>query len=124
MSIRACTYQDLLEISILHEKYFKDEFDMPDLMSYICSFVVEDEQGIILAGGVRDIAECTAITNQARKPIVRAAALHHLLDAATFVCRETGYDEMYVWSQNPKYSKRLTKNGFRFHRGQSLIYDL
>ncbi len=124
MSIRACTYDDLLEIRLLHEKYFENEFDMPDLMSYICAFVIEDEQGIVLAGGVRDIAECTAITDQSRPAVVRAAALHHLKDAATFVCRESGYDEMYAWSQNPKYSKRLMKNGFRPHRGQSLILSL
>jgi N-acetylglutamate synthase-like GNAT family acetyltransferase len=122
--IRACTYEDLPEIARLHELYFGDQFNMPDLMSYICAFIIEDEQGIILAGGVRDIAECTAITDQSRKPIIRAAALHHLLDASTFVCREQGYEEMYAWSQDPKYSKRLTKNGFRYHAGQSLIYDL
>jgi hypothetical protein len=122
--IRACTYADLSEIEKLYEKYFKDEFNMPDLMSYICAFVIEDEQGIILAGGVRDIAECSAITDQSRPAVVRAAALHHLKDAATFVCREHGYDQMYAWSQNPKYSRRLIKNGFRFHAGQSLLIDL
>jgi hypothetical protein len=122
--IRACTYQDLAEIKKLHEKYFSEEFDFPDLMSYICAFVVEDEKGIILAGGVRDIAECTAITDQSRPATTRAGALHFLKDAATFVCRENGYDEMYAWSQNPKYSKRLVQNGFRFHRGQSLLIDL
>jgi hypothetical protein len=122
--IRACTFEDLDEIKRLHEKHFAKEFNLPEFMKYICAFVVEDEKGIITAGGIRDIAECVAVTNMDRSPQDRIKALYHLLEASSFVCRRSDYDQMYVWSQNPRYSKRLMRNGFRLPQGQSLILDL
>jgi hypothetical protein len=122
--IRACTFEDLDEIKRLHSLYFANEFNLPEFMKYVCAFVVEDEKGIITAGGIRDIAECVAVTNMDRTPKERIAALYQLLDASCFVCRRSDYDQMYVWSQNPRYSRRLMRNGFRLPQGQSLILDL
>jgi hypothetical protein len=124
MIIRAFTESDLVEIEKLHNLYFKDESFLLDYMKLICAFVVEDEKGIITMGGVRDIAECTAVTNMERDPNDRLKALYKLLDASLFVCRKSGYDQMHVWSQNPRFSRRMIRNGFRLHAGQSLIIDL
>lgn len=122
--IRALHPDDLKEIERLHTLHFKDEFTLPDFMKYVCAFVVEDDTGIITAGGIRDIAECVLVTNMSRDPMVRADALYQMLYATTFVCKKSDYDQMYVWSQRPKYTKRLLKNGFRLPQGQSLILDL
>lgn len=122
--IRALNPSDLDEIKRLHSLHFAKEFHLPEFMQYVCVFVVEDEQGIVTAGGIRDIAECIAVTNMERSPQDRIKALYQLLDASTFVCRQLEYDQMYVWSQNPKYSRRLMRNGFRLPQGQSLILDL
>lgn len=122
--IRTLTPADMADIAQLHELYFKTEFDMPDFMDFVCAFVVEDEKGIITAGGVRDIAECILVTDLSLDPRVRIKALYQMLDASTFVCKKSGYEQMYAWSQNYKYTKRLMKNGFRLPQGQSLILDL
>lgn len=123
--IRALTPNDLNEMKFLHEKYFPNEA-LPDFMEYVCAFVVEDDttHEVITMGGIRDIAECVAVTDLSLDPRIRARALYQLLDASTFVCKRSGYDQMYVWSQNPKYTRRLQKNGFRLPVGQSLILDL
>jgi hypothetical protein len=123
--IRAFTPSDVTELKRIHSLHFRDEFDLPDLMKYICAFSIEDDYGkIITAGGVRSIAECVVVTDLSLDPRVRIKALYQMLEAATFVCRRSGYDQMYVWSRDPKYSRRLVKNGFRSHEGQSLILDL
>jgi citrate lyase synthetase len=122
--IRACTFEDLDEIKRIHSLYFANEFHLPEFMKYVCAFVVEDEKGIITAGGIRDIAECVAVTNMERSPQDRIRALYQLLEGSSFVCRRSDYDQMYVWSQNPRYSRRLMRNGFRLPQGQSLILDL
>jgi hypothetical protein len=122
--IRAFTPADIPELERIHWKHFRDEFHQPDFMKYVCAFVVEDEQGILTFGGVRDIAECITVTNKDRDPKDRIKALYQILDASTFVCRSHGYDQMYVWSQNPKWYRRLRRNGFRPPQGQSLILDL
>jgi len=122
--IRALLPSDLDEIARLHEKHFKDEFTLPEFMNYVCAFVVEDETGIITAGGIRNIAECVLVTDLSRDPRVRIRALYQMLDASTFVCGKSGYDQIYAWSQVPKYTRRLMRNGFRLPQGQSLILDL
>ena len=124
MNIRAFHPVDFPELKRLHEIYFKDEFDFPELLRYLCAFVVEDEQGIITAGGIRTIAECAIITDLSRDPRVRIKALYKMLEASKFVCNRTGFDQMYAWSQNPRYTRRLMRNGFRLPQGQSLILDL
>jgi len=123
--IRALTPNDLDEMKELHSKYFPNEA-LPDFMDYICAFVVEDDRTheMILSGGIRDIAECVAVTDLSLDPKIRIRALYQLLDASKFVCEKSGYDQMYVWSQNPKYTRRLKRNGFRSPLGESLILDL
>lgn len=122
--IRAFTPSDIDELKRIHELYFEKEFNLPDFMSYVCAFVVEDDKGILTFGGIRDIAECVAVTNMERSPQDRIKALYQLLDASTFVCKNSDYDQMYVWSGDIKYIRRLRKNGFRLSEKQSLILDL
>src|SRR5262245_30101695 len=122
--IRAYQPTDLCELKRIHEKHFAREFDLPDFMHYVCAFVVEDDRGIITIGGIRDIAECVTVTNKDRTPKDRIRALYHILDASIFVARSMGYDQMYAWSQNPKWARRMRKNGFRPSAGESLILDL
>ena len=122
--IRSISPDDLKEVRRIHALHFKHEFDFPDFMNFICTFVVEDDQGIITVGGIRDIAECVCVTDMNRSPIDRIKALYQLLNASVFVCKQSDYDQMYVWSQNAKYTRRLMRNGFRLPQGQSLILDL
>jgi len=122
--IRAFSPNDMEELERIHQKHFKDEFDLPNFMNYICAFVEEDEQGILTFGGIRNIAECVTVTDKDRNASDRIKALYQIMDASVFVCNKMGYDQMYVWSQNPKWAKRLKKNGFRSPDGASLILDL
>lgn len=124
MTIRALNHSDSDEVQRIHSLYFKDEFTLPDFMKYVCAFVVEENGRIITAGGVRDIAECVLVTDMSLDSRVRIKALYQMLDATTFVCRRSDYDQMYAWSQNPRWTKRMMRNGFRLPQGQSLILDL
>jgi hypothetical protein len=122
--IRSIHPNDLEKLRRVHELYFAQEFDFPDFMQYLCAFVIEDDKGIITAGGIRDIAECVLVTDMSRKPTDRARALYQVKDAVSSICRGLNYDQVYIWSQQPKYTKRLLKNGFKLPVGQSLILDL
>lgn len=122
--IRAFTEADLANMERVYELYYKREYSFPKFMEMLCAFVVEDNKGPILYGGVRDVPEAIAVTDLDRMPLERAQALYRLLDASTHVCRVNGYDQMYVWTQNGKYARRLLKNGFRHPDGESLIMDI
>jgi hypothetical protein len=123
--IRSFTPADVEKAKELHALHFAKEFDFPDFLKYVCAFVIEDEHNeIVTVGGIRSIAECVAVTDMSKDPRVRLTALYQLLHASTFVCQKSDYDQMYVWSQNPRYTRRLMRNGFRPPDGQSLILDL
>jgi len=115
---------DLERLKEIHEQHFKHEFNFPDFYKYVCAFVVEDDEGIITAGGIRTIAECVLVTDLSRKPLDRKQALLRMLDANSFVAGRTGFDQIYVWSRNVKYTNRLKRTGFRSSEGDSLILDL
>jgi hypothetical protein len=124
--IRALSPTDISELRAIHDMHFRDEFDFPNFLRFITAFVVEDDDTgeIITAGGIRTIAECVLVTDLSRDPRVRAKALRQMLEASKFVCNRMGFDQIYVWSQNSRYSKRLMRTGFRLPQGQSLILDL
>ena len=122
--IRAFLPSDEPELERIHSKYFANEFHLPDLRRYICAFVVEDEKGVLTMGGVRPIVECALVTDLARDPKERIRALYQMLDASAFITQRHGFDQMYVWSQNPKWTRRLIRNGFKPPVGQSLILNL
>lgn len=122
--IRSFLPSDLEELKRIHSLYFKNEFNLPDFLHYVCAFVVDDESGVLTMGGVRFIMECSIVTDLSRDPRDRIKALYQILDASVFVTKKYGFDQIYAWSQNPKYTKRLIKNGFKTPVGQSLILDL
>ena len=122
--IRSLHPNDLDKLRELHAQHFGHESDFPEFLKFICAFVVEDESGIITAGGIRSIPECILVTDLSRDPKSRAKALYQMLDASKFVCNRMGYDRMYAWSQNPTYARRLIRTGFRLPQGQSLVLDL
>lgn len=124
MNIRSYESSDLDELKRIHSLHFGNEFPLPDFLDYLCVFVVEDDKGIITFGGIRDIAECVTVTDKDRSTKDKVRALYQILDASSFTAHNLGYDQIYAWSQNPKWAKRLRRTGFRSPDGQSLILDL
>lgn len=123
--IRCYEKSDLEKLKELHGKYFADQFHLPDMQKFMCAFVVEDEKGIITMGGVRAIVEAVIVTDQSRSALDRMKAIYHITDAAIFVTRSYGYDQIYAFSQREKWFKRMRKSlGFRRPQGECLLLDL
>jgi len=123
-TLRSFTPNDLEELERIHSRHYAHEFNLPDFLKYACAYIVEDEQGIITFGGMRYIPECVTVTNRDRRPSDRIRALKQVLSISEFVTVRNGHDQIYVWSQNPRWAKILKKHGFREPQGQSLILDL
>lgn len=127
MDIRALESKDIEEIRRIHSLFFRDEFDFPDfLKGYLCAFVVTNEkEEILVAAGVRTIAESVIVTNKSAQfdSIERRNALLRVLDASQFVCRETGYDQLHAFIQDENWLRHLERYNFRPTKGQSLVLD-
>lgn len=122
MLIRALDASDINEIRELHEKYFSQEFSFPDfLRGFYCSFVIEDDKGIISAGGVRPICESVIVTNKDRSVKDRKYALAQVLQASIFVCDNYKFNELHAFIQDDKWEHHLSKVGFKPTKGKSLI---
>ena len=98
---------------------------LPDfLLDYLAAYVAEDDEGIIAVGGVRSIAEAVTVSNKDRDPRARIHALYQLLNALSNVSRECRFDQLHAFVQDPKWIKRLKRNGFRETVGKSLFLDI
>jgi hypothetical protein len=125
--IRALQVSDIEEIRKIHDKYFKHEFTFPDFFNgFLCSFAVTDDSdgSIIVAGGVRPIAEAYTLTNRDKSLIQCKSAMFQLFQAAAFVARAHEFDQLHAFVQSEIWEKRLQRHGFRPTKGKALVTDL
>jgi len=124
--IREFRPEDIKEIERIYEKFYKNEFPLPDFLDkFICAFSVLDENDkLVLSGGVRPILEAVAITDKDNPVRLRRHSLYELLQACSYVSHNEGYDEIHATVINdPKWENQLRKVGFRDIRGTMLVLN-
>lgn len=106
---------DYDELKSIHERYYKTEFEFPDFISnYLCSFtVVDGENRIISAGGVRLISETVILTDQAKSARERRQALIEILVASKYVASQNGFRTLNAFVSDEKWKRHLMKIGFK-----------
>lgn len=121
LKIRTLNRDDLKEIKIIHDKFYKNEFQLPE-DHYLASFVIEGNEGIVTAGGIRTIPELIAITNKDMSVRSRREALIKLLQASSFVCDNLNYSHIHAFVQDENWYHQLIRHGFHIPKGKALIY--
>jgi hypothetical protein len=124
MIIRVPHLSDKQEIDRLYTKFFsKNEY--PDFLnSFQCSFVVADGHGIILAGGVKLIAEAVVVTDQERPVRVRQEALIQALGSSIFIAEGMKFRQIHAFVNNDEeYARHLQKFGFKLIDAKLLMLD-
>jgi hypothetical protein len=125
MIIRSYAPTDLDQLKEIHEKHFKEEFDLPNfLRNYYCAFTVENDDRIVTIGGVRPIAEAITCTNKTLHTREKVRALYEILSASAFIAQQNGHSQLHCFVQNEQYAKQLIRNGFRDTKGRSLVMDV
>ena len=101
MIIRQATLDDIESVKKIHEKYFNHEFTFEEFNSgYISSFLVEDESGIISAGGVRTLFESVIVTDKSRSRRDRKEALFSMLRASIQSLPKSDYNQLHAFVQD------------------------
>lgn len=122
MITRALGLNDIDRLREIHSQYFADEFPFPDFLNkFYCSLIVEDDKGIILAGGIRPICEVIAITNKERSSKNRYHAFAQLIQASMFICDSQGFNELTAFIQDKEWERNILKAGFVPTKGRSLV---
>jgi hypothetical protein len=125
LRIRALRAADYSQIKEIHEKYYKEEFDLPDFVkNYVAAFAIEDGNGIVSACGLRTIAEAVAVTDKDRTARTRRSALLIGSEALAYVAGQFGYDQFHVFVQDPIWQSQLMKAGFELTRGDGLVREV
>lgn len=123
--IRQFKSEDINQIKEIHEKFYKDEFSLIDFCQrFLNFFVIEEDEQIICAGGVRAIAESVIITNKDFSPKIRRASLYQMLDAQMFTCGKDGYKHLHAFIQDETWKEHLKKVGFQDCKGNALYIEV
>ena len=125
MIARAITQDDYTQLKELHEKFYKDEFTLPDFVkNYLLGFVVEEHGNIITIGGIRTIAEVILVTDKSQSVRVRRDSLLEALRVAALTARNNKFDQIHAFIQDPKWKRHLEKVGFHETKGTALVLEI
>jgi hypothetical protein len=112
LRIRPLMHSDLRRIRELHDKYYP-QFEFPEVLSCCNAFVIDDENNdIVLAGFIEQVAEAMLVTNKAKSEIKIGKALVEAQRCAIFTCQRFGMRDLYAFVDNDVYAKHLIQHGF------------
>ena len=110
--IRLLRKEDVPRLKEIHDRDYPSlEFflDRPLLSAY----VIEDENDeIILAGGVEGIGEALLLTDKTQSRIKIGKALVEAQRFSLFTCGRHNIQELYAFVTEPSYAKHLVHHGF------------
>ena len=126
MKIRALTKEDMEQVEDIHDRFYASEFEKPDFSKgFLGAFVVTDDDGkIVMAGGVRPIAETILVTDKEVNPHLLGDALLEALRYSLYTCSRYKIDELLAFVKDESYGKHLKKYGFVKREGTALIMEL
>lgn len=120
MIIREPKTLDKPEIDRIYNTYFKENEYPPS------TFVVADDNDkLVLAGGVKTIAEFAVISDQSRSVRIRQEALLHALGSAVLLANGMKYLQLHAFVDgDSSFVNHLQRYGFKLINAKVLVLDL
>jgi len=124
MNIRPLEPKDIEAIKRIHGHYFINDFAFPDFFNkFLCRFVIEGDDRVICAAGVRTIAESIMITDQDITAREKRDILLQALDISTYMANQHDFTQLHAFVQGDIWNSILRKVGFRNCKGNALVID-
>lgn len=112
LRIRAFTPEDLPAIKELHCRYYS-ELGFPDFLKLIVGFIIENEKGIIMAGGLELVAEAVLVTNKSQTGFAIGKALVEAQRCMLYTAKQFNIKELYAFVKDEHdYVSHLKQHGF------------
>lgn len=125
MMVRAMIPNDIPEIKQIHEKFYKEEFDLPNFFEkFICAFIVKEDDKIISAGGIRPLAEAIIVTDKNSSVNIRRKALLEVMNACGYIAGKANFDQVHAFVSDEIWKLHLMRYNFRPCKGQALFVNL
>lgn len=98
----------------LHDKYFGGQFEKTDFTkNFLSAFVItNDDDKIVMGGGVRPIAETIIVTDKESNPHLLGDALLEALRFSMFTCKRFNIELLHAFVKDKGYEKHLIAHGF------------
>ena len=124
-TIRGLMLRDLAKVEKIHSEFYKHEFPIEDLNRCLTSFaVVDEEDEVICAGGIRPIIEAIIVTDKDVEIAKRREALIKMLQIAEHTTSRSGYRQMHAFVQDENWARHLVRYGFKSTVGRSLVINV
>jgi hypothetical protein len=113
---------DLPQIDSIYNKYYKDEFWLPNLDHTIGNGVISDGDNVVAFGMVRLYPEAIIVIDKYRAIRDKVSALKLLFDQAILSCKDRGYRELAAKTNDAHYANLLDKHfNFKPQDGKLMI---
>lgn len=118
---RSITTSDINKLAELHKKYYP-EFEATDFINdCFSSFVVVDENDeIILGGGLQNIAEAILVTDKSKNTHQVGDALLMALKFSKAACLMRRIEWLHAFTKDDDYKRHLTYYGFEERESKAL----
>lgn len=105
--------EDIPKIRELHERFYSD-LEFPDFLhGFLCGFTITDENDeIVVAGGVQPIGEIILVTDKDKSRIKIGRALLEARNISLYVGNKFGLDELVAFVKNDEYARHLVRHDF------------
>ena len=121
--IREIQDKDIDQLRKLHQAYFANEFRFDDFLNGLMfSFtVVDDNDNLVLSGGVRNILEVVAITDKEQSIFKKRTAYSQLIHSCGFVAERLGYEGLHAFVQGDRWIDALKSQGWTNCKGNAFF---
>lgn len=128
MIVRFMRGFDKVQVDSIYKRYFSNN-EYPNFLDkgkFPCSFVVSHHEGeIIVAGGVKNIAEAVIVSDQSIPSSTRLDALLQSLGSIINIARDMNHKQVHVFvNDDENYVKVLQKFGFKLLDAKVLVLDI
>lgn len=112
MILRPIKEEDIQKMKDLHERYFS-EFEFPDFTKMMVGFIIaDDDNEIVVAGGVRAVAETVIVTDKTKNLHTIGDALLEALSISRYTCHRNKIELLHAFVKDKAYERHLLKWGF------------
>ena len=127
MKIRELRLSDKHDIDRIHRQFFHRN-EAPEFFKsdYKCPFgIVGDDDRIILAGGIKLLAEIVLVTDKSQPVKTRYEALLQAMGSSIHIGKDLGFSEMFAFVNNDdKYTRILERHGFSLMEAKTLRLNI
>lgn len=117
--------EDLEAIDDIYEKYYKNQFGLPNLNATVSHGIIEDDKGVIGFGMVKLFAEAIMILDKIRSTRDKSRAMKALMYKALADSKRVGLNQLHVTVDDEEFAKKLEKHyGFKRVRSIVLVRNL